>query len=89
MRYHVHGVVNSDDCTNGAAVSVSVNANSDDEAQSIAWAVCPSMDIAEVEEAASRDGFCAACLDETGDGVTNFVDGECSRCGEEITGATS
>lgn len=50
-RFHVHGLVNSDDESDGAAVSVSVDAESDEHAQKIAWLACPGLDVQEIDQA--------------------------------------
>lgn len=50
-RYHVHGVIVSGGPDDGADVTISVDAASDDQAQQIAWLACPSMDVCEIEQA--------------------------------------
>lgn len=48
MRYHIHGT----DSQFLATVTVTVDADNEDEAQGIAWNVCPNLDVEEIEEAA-------------------------------------
>lgn len=51
-RYHVHGQAITTDDADGADITVTVNAESDGDAQRIAWLVCPHLDVEEIEETA-------------------------------------
>jgi len=50
-RYQIHGNVTAiaGMSDNDAKVTVIVDADNDDEAQALAWQVCPGMDIEEIE----------------------------------------
>lgn len=51
-RYHVHGIILSTDDSDGAEVTISVNASSEDDAQRIVRLVKGSdMDLSEIERA--------------------------------------
>lgn len=48
-RYHVHGIIVAGDDTDGANITVTVDADTDDEAQALAWRIVPTMDVTEIE----------------------------------------
>ena len=55
MRYHIHGTATFHQYKEPPVtgdVTVSVDADSEEQAQAMAWKLCPHLDVDEIEEAA-------------------------------------
>ena len=51
MRYHIHGTTTEFDEEADGAITITVNAEDDGEAQNLAWRLIPSLDIDDIEVA--------------------------------------